>query len=104
SARDAVNTLETPSSFAACAATASGESDRTSTSIVSGFNSRAQVTQRAVAAVSWPFKCSATIRILDMRDFRFLAGASPARDSVASQSRAGALLQQHHTSPFCFNA
>src|SRR6185369_12448340 len=49
--------------FAASAPIASGASASTRTSMLSGFNSRAQVTQRAVLEFSLPLRCSATIRI-----------------------------------------
>src|ERR1700754_3403717 len=66
SARATVNTLLTPSIFAASAAIASGASDSTITSMDSGLAATAALTARAVAALSLPSRCSAITRILDI--------------------------------------
>src|SRR6187402_585579 len=73
SARATVSTLLTPSIFAASAATASGASDRTMTSMDSGLAATAALTARAVAPLSLPSRCSAMTRILDMRILRSAA-------------------------------
>src|SRR6187402_121631 len=73
SARATVSTLLTPSIFAASAATASGASDRTMTSMDSGLTAAAALTARAVAPLSLPSRCSAMTRILDMRILRSAA-------------------------------
>src|SRR3954466_15917650 len=59
-----VSTLPTPSIFAASAATAPTSAASTSTSIDPALRSFAQVTQRAVLALSLPSRCSAMMRTL----------------------------------------
>src|SRR3954468_15551203 len=97
SVRVTVNTLRTPSIFAASVATASGASESTMMSTASGCAAVAALTARAVAPFSLPSRCSAITRILLISILR--AAALKQALLLEGRDELGGVLDHHALCP-----